>query len=35
VANYATQIRKKLQADTLLDLARIAGDLGILVCPDK
>lgn len=30
VANYATQIKKKLQADTLLDLVHIAEDLGMM-----
>ena len=30
IANYATQIKKKLQADTLIDLVRIAEELGVL-----
>jgi DNA-binding NarL/FixJ family response regulator len=30
VANYATQIRKKLQVDTLIDLVHIAEDLGLM-----
>ena len=30
VANYATQIRKKLQVDSLIELAHIAKDLGII-----
>ena len=34
IANYATQIRKKLQADTLIDLVRIAQDLGIICSVD-
>ncbi|PPD32219.1 MAG: DNA-binding response regulator [Methylomonas sp.] len=31
VANYATQIKKKLQVDTTAELARIAVNLGIMV----
>ena len=30
IANYATQIRKKLQVDTLIDLAHIAEDFGLM-----
>jgi len=30
IANYATQIRKKLQIDTLIDLAHIAEDFGLM-----
>ena len=30
VANYATQIRKKLQVDSLIDLALIAEDFGMM-----
>ena len=32
VANYATQIRKKLQVDTLVELVHIAENLGIMQC---
>ena len=32
IANYATQIRKKLQVDTLIDLAHIAEDFGLMYC---
>ncbi len=31
VANYATQIKKKLQVDTTAELAHIAVNLGIMV----
>ena len=30
IANYATQIRKKLQVDTLIELAHIAEDFGLM-----
>ena len=30
IANYATQIRKKLQVDSLIDLAHIAEDFGLM-----